>query len=120
MAAPKNKAQRKVRLARSAGYPKIRGWFEDYRCGCVSETVRTKRELLGYCGQHGDDRRKVWPDIDFASSELRHGANNEGAAGEISTDSDASEMVRPRLLQLAKRAANMLGTIHIEDHRDGC
>jgi len=34
-----------------------RGWFEEYKCGCVSEIVRTKKELLGYCKSHGDDRR---------------------------------------------------------------
>ena len=37
-----------------------RGWFEEYECGCVSETVRTKAELLGYCGQHGGDRKGVF------------------------------------------------------------
>ena len=36
-------------------------YFEDYKCGCVSCIVKSKRELLGYCGVHGDDRREVWP-----------------------------------------------------------
>lgn len=36
-----------------------RGWFEEYECGCVSEIVRLKRDLLGYCGQHGGSRRHV-------------------------------------------------------------
>lgn len=37
------------------------GWFEEYRCGCVSETATTKKDLLGYCGKHGDDRRQIFP-----------------------------------------------------------
>lgn len=36
------------------------GWFDEYRCGCVSEVVRFKRELTGYCGKHGDNRRHVY------------------------------------------------------------
>lgn len=34
-------------------------WFEEYKCGCVSEVVKTKRELEGYCGKHGSDRRHI-------------------------------------------------------------
>lgn len=37
-------------------------WWEEYRCGCVSPSVRTKRELVGYCPRHGDDRRHVHRD----------------------------------------------------------
>lgn len=37
------------------------GYWEEYRCGCVSETVRRKKDLLGYCNQHGDERRHVHP-----------------------------------------------------------
>lgn len=37
------------------------GWFEEYRCGCVSEIVKTTKDLLGYCGKHGDDRRRIYP-----------------------------------------------------------
>ena len=37
------------------------GWFEEYSCGCVSDVVRTKRELVGYCGKHGSNRRHVYP-----------------------------------------------------------
>jgi hypothetical protein len=33
------------------------GWLEEYRCGCVSEYVERKRDLLGYCKHHGEDRR---------------------------------------------------------------
>jgi hypothetical protein len=41
--------------------PKIIGWFEEYEnCGCVSETVKTKKELLGYCLKHGNNRRKIY------------------------------------------------------------
>ena len=45
------------------------GWFEEYRCGCVSETAMTRKDLLGYCGKHGDDRRQIFPV--FANSELK-------------------------------------------------
>lgn len=41
----------------------MKGWFEEYRCGCISPTVLTKRELLGYCPQHGEDRRGVFRDF---------------------------------------------------------
>jgi len=40
-----------------------RGWFEEYECGCVSDTVRTRSELLGYCGQHGGDRKGVFREV---------------------------------------------------------
>ena len=32
-------------------------WWEEYPCGCVSDIVRLKRELVGYCPKHGGDRR---------------------------------------------------------------
>ncbi len=40
-----------------------RGWFEEYTCGCVSETVAKRRELLGYCAQHGADRKGVFREV---------------------------------------------------------
>lgn len=36
-----------------------RGYFEEYSCGCVSEVVRRKRDLVGYCGKHGNNKRHV-------------------------------------------------------------
>jgi hypothetical protein len=39
-----------------------RGWWEDYACGCVSETVARKKDLVGYCPVHGEDRRRAWPE----------------------------------------------------------
>ena len=37
---------------------RVLGWWEEYDfCGCVSEVVPHKRDLLGYCGRHGGDRR---------------------------------------------------------------
>ena len=42
---------------------KVIGWWEEYACGCVSETVKRKRDLLGYCGIHGADRRHVHPEL---------------------------------------------------------
>ena len=41
--------------------PKIVGWFEEYKCGCVSEIVKVKKDLLGYCYKHGDSVRHVHP-----------------------------------------------------------
>lgn len=49
------------------GIPKRIGWWEEYNCGCVSETVKRKKALGGYCPKHGDDRRHVHPDYKFVS-----------------------------------------------------
>lgn len=45
--------------------PNLKGYFEEYGCGCTSETVKRKRDLQGYCSQHGEDRKQIHPDIDF-------------------------------------------------------
>lgn len=29
-------------------------WIQEYRCGC-SVTKKNKRDLLGYCADHGDE-----------------------------------------------------------------
>ena len=42
---------------------KTLGWWEEYSCGCTSDTVKRKRDLLGYCGKHGGDRKNIYPDI---------------------------------------------------------
>jgi hypothetical protein len=42
------------------------GWWEEYKCGCVSETVRYKRQLTGYCAKHGDGRRYAYREIKSA------------------------------------------------------
>lgn len=34
-------------------------YFEEYRCGCVSESVRRKKDLLGYCAKHGEERIRI-------------------------------------------------------------
>lgn len=36
-------------------------WFEEYKCGCVSDFL-PKRELLGYCPIHGADTRYIYPE----------------------------------------------------------
>ena len=36
-------------------------WFEIYDCGCESDEVEGKKNLLGYCGTHGEDMRAVFP-----------------------------------------------------------
>jgi hypothetical protein len=35
------------------------GWFEEYKCGCVSPVVKFKRELVGYCPKHGANTKHV-------------------------------------------------------------
>jgi hypothetical protein len=35
-------------------------WYEEYRCGCVSELVNRKSDLCGYCPKHGDNRSHVY------------------------------------------------------------
>ena len=45
--------------------PRLLGWWEEYRCGCVSATVKHKRELVGYCAQHGEDRRYAHKDVEW-------------------------------------------------------
>ncbi len=38
--------------------PKTGRWLEEYGCGCTY-VARFKKELIGYCGMHGPDRRMV-------------------------------------------------------------
>jgi hypothetical protein len=45
----------------SARRPKILGWWEEYHCTCTSETVRFKKDLLGYCKHHLENRRNIFP-----------------------------------------------------------
>jgi hypothetical protein len=45
--------------------PKLLGWFEEYGCGCISETVKRRKDLLGYCGQHEKNRKRIFPDIEM-------------------------------------------------------
>lgn len=40
--------------------PRLIGYFEEYACGCVSDTEKRRKDLLGYCAIHGDDRRRVF------------------------------------------------------------
>lgn len=40
--------------------PRLIGYFEEYACGCVSDTEKRRKDLLGYCATHGDDRRQVF------------------------------------------------------------
>lgn len=34
-------------------------YFEEYRCGCVSDLVTRRKDLLGYCQKHGESRKYV-------------------------------------------------------------
>ena len=49
-----------MKIARSI---KPIGWWEEYKCGCVSEIVKRKKDLPGYCGKHGEDARHKHPDF---------------------------------------------------------
>ena len=42
---------------------KVVGWWEVYKCGCTSKTVKHKKDLLGYCPSHGEDRQHIYPEI---------------------------------------------------------
>jgi len=57
------------------------GWFEEYACGCVSEIVKYKKDLIGYCPDHGDDRRNIYPDF--------------GERYSLSADADKSLTAKP-------------------------
>ncbi len=47
-------------------------WLEEYRaCGCTF-MARTKRELLGYCQKHGNDRRRITRMPCAADMEMGH------------------------------------------------
>lgn len=43
--------------------PRLIGYFEEYACGCVSDTEKRRKDLLGYCATHGDDRRQVFEEL---------------------------------------------------------
>jgi hypothetical protein len=42
---------------------KIIGWWEEYKCGCSSKTVRFKKDLIGYCGKCGHNRLHIYPEF---------------------------------------------------------
>lgn len=46
--------------------------YEEYECGCVSKSAPNGRDLPGYCGKHGDNRRMI------------HRSGKRGAAASIS------------------------------------
>ena len=58
------------------------GWWEDYRCGCVSPTSKVKRDLPGYCPKHGDCRRQVWPQMPEVKPNAELSGAGRGAATE--------------------------------------
>ncbi len=37
-----------------------RDWWEEYTCGCVSTKATSEKRLLGYCPDHGTDRRALY------------------------------------------------------------
>ena len=51
----------------------FRQWMQEFKCGCT-DVQDKKKELLGYCGTHGDDARgKPFPVLVTASSRLETG-----------------------------------------------
>ena len=48
----------------------VNRWFEAYSCGCVSAYERRKKDLLGYCGKHGDERNGIWR-VKVSAEEIR-------------------------------------------------
>ncbi len=43
---------------------KIVGWWEDYKCGCFSDTVKVKSDLPHYCSKHGYSSNNVYPELE--------------------------------------------------------
>jgi len=33
-------------------------WLAEYRCGCA-EVQSRKKDLVGYCGKHGDEPKRI-------------------------------------------------------------
>ncbi len=60
-----SKSQAKRQAAQRGGVGRI-GWWEEYKCGCVSGTTKFKKDLLGYCDQHGDNTRHVHPEYEVS------------------------------------------------------
>lgn len=69
------------------------GWWEDYRCGCVSPTSKAKRDLPGYCPKHGDCRREVWPQMPEVkpNAEVSGGRNPSAALSNTSCASQSAK-----------------------------
>jgi hypothetical protein len=52
------------------------GWFEEYRtCGCISETVKRKRDLLGYCAKHGSRRAATYHEMQDGAKQTSRDLN---------------------------------------------
>ena len=43
------------------GPTKPTGWYERYNCGCLSDAMKYKKDLLGYCSHHGLPSAEVLP-----------------------------------------------------------
>lgn len=39
--------------------PGVGKWLKEYKCGCLHVTA-TRKEALGYCAKHGEDRRHIY------------------------------------------------------------
>lgn len=56
---------------RKGKIPKRIGWWEEYRCGCTGQTEKFKKDLLGYCATHGDDRRYIHPEVIWVEKKVK-------------------------------------------------
>jgi hypothetical protein len=55
-------------------------WWEEYKCGCVSDPTSRKRDLPGYCPKHGDDSRGAQREIPKKlTAQKRTAEQQEGA-----------------------------------------
>lgn len=57
------------------------GFFEEYVCGCISDTEKRRKDLLGYCAKHGADRRHVF----------KHWVRNDGEDGIVKQEAKHDE-----------------------------
>lgn len=88
---------------------KIRGWTEEYKCGCISGEVVLKRDLPGYCKYHGNDRRHAHPVLDdqaaqalFSEVETPTGMKNmsDTKLQHYPEESSSSSARRPAFVQI--------------------
>ena len=49
----------------------MRGWLEEYACGCT-DIQKHKKDLLGYCKYHGDEAVNTYMLDDISEDEIGH------------------------------------------------
>ena len=74
----------------------LRGWFAEYRCGCLSETEKRKKDVLEYCPKHGEDARHIHPTQPTHGSDAGAGEKRPSFLEQYSHEQDAIlEAVKP-------------------------